>query len=91
MDLGSIDQMDHQSPPGVKFIAEFAPFLFLHAHQTLARSACGALVSPLSFQITRFKSKNSLFFAVLSGDLRCAPEPTHGFMRQNVNELECMR
>ena len=74
----------HQSPPGVKFIAEFDPFLFTLAHQPLTRSACGALVSPHPLQITRFRPKQPLFFAVFAQTLRCAPEPTHGFMRQNV-------
>ena len=74
----------HQSPPGVKFIAEFDPFLFLHAHQPLTRSACGALISPEPLQVTRFGCKQPLFFAVFAQTLRCAPHPTHGFMRQNV-------
>ena len=74
----------HQSPLGVKFIAEFDPFLFPYENQPLTRLACGALISLHPLQITRFRPKQPLFFAFFAVALRCAPEPTHGFMRQNI-------
>jgi len=42
------------------------------------------LIAWQTLQITYFRGKNSLFFAVFAQTLRCAPEQTHGFMRQNV-------